>query len=365
MENVPQVHGEQNIKDFGEWITFLDSLGYVSKWQDLNAKDYGIPQNRERCFMVSYLDKSLKFAFPSPVELTKTAKDYLEDSVDNKYYLKTERAEDLIKKLILDSDNENIRIKANTDSGYIEVENGGLCSLMYPNSKSRRGRAQSLPRLCPTIAVDGYISKIDRCIKVGELDESYELASRVDSANGVSPAITTHEAYIPKFLEYKTVVDLSTTEPRARQLINCLSTAQRGIIKHQAESTGVLEFTEGAKSRGFLNYKRIDSVKENIAKTITSRDYKGFGTGFETQNGVIEHKGYTYRIRKLTPLECFRLMDVTDEEAKKMLAVNSEQQCYKQAGNSIVVSVMSAIFNNLLLGGSEKEQRQLDIFDIL
>jgi DNA (cytosine-5)-methyltransferase 1 len=58
-------------------------------------------------------------------------------------------------------------------------------------------------------------------------------------------------------------------------------------------------------------------------------------------------------------------MDVTDEDAKKILEVNSDTQAYKQAGNSIVVSVMVAIFKNLFLGGSEKEQRQLDIFDIL
>lgn len=55
----------------------------------------------------------------------------------------------------------------------------------------------------------------------------------------------------------------------------------------------------------------------------------------------------TYRIRKLTPLECFRLMGVTDEDAQKMMEVNSNTQCYKQAGNSIVVDVMCAMFRNL------------------
>jgi site-specific DNA-cytosine methylase len=55
----------------------------------------------------------------------------------------------------------------------------------------------------------------------------------------------------------------------------------------------------------------------------------------------------SYRIRKLTPLECFRLMGVTDVDAHKMLSVNSKTQCYKQAGNSIVVDVMCAMFRNL------------------
>ena len=63
--------------------------------------------------------------------------------------------------------------------------------------------------------------------------------------------------------------------------------------------------------------------------------------------------------------ECYRLMDVSDEDALKMLSVNSETQCYKQAGNSIVVSVLMAIFKNLLLGGSDTTSGQLDIYDLI
>ena len=55
MENVPQVHADQNKADFDNWCNFLRSKGYINHWQDLNAKDYGIPQNRDRCFMVSIL----------------------------------------------------------------------------------------------------------------------------------------------------------------------------------------------------------------------------------------------------------------------------------------------------------------------
>lgn len=55
MENVPQVHSQANMPDFQKWIDFLSSKGYSNYWQDLNAKDYGVAQNRERCFMVSLL----------------------------------------------------------------------------------------------------------------------------------------------------------------------------------------------------------------------------------------------------------------------------------------------------------------------
>ena len=86
MENVPQVHGKKNMVHFEKWIDFLTSKGYSNYWQDLNAKDYGIPQNRNRCFMVSILG-NYTFEFPKPVELTLTLKDMLEESVDERYYL--------------------------------------------------------------------------------------------------------------------------------------------------------------------------------------------------------------------------------------------------------------------------------------
>ena len=83
MENVPQVHGKKNMEDFQRWIDFLESKGYSNYWQDLNAKNYGVAQNRNRCFMVSIFG-DYSFKFPEPIELKKVMKDYLEDEVDEK-----------------------------------------------------------------------------------------------------------------------------------------------------------------------------------------------------------------------------------------------------------------------------------------
>lgn len=99
MENVPQVHRKKNMPDFQKWIDFLESKGYSNFWQDLNAKDYGVAQNRNRCFMVSLLG-DYAFEFPKPIPLTKVMKDYLEDSVDEKYYIKSEKAQKLIQQLL-------------------------------------------------------------------------------------------------------------------------------------------------------------------------------------------------------------------------------------------------------------------------
>ena len=98
MENVPQVHGKKNIDDFRDWIAFLESKGYTNFWQDLNAKDYGVAQNRNRTFMVSILGKG-KYTFPEPIELNKVMKDYLEDEVDEKYYVNSPKALELIERL--------------------------------------------------------------------------------------------------------------------------------------------------------------------------------------------------------------------------------------------------------------------------
>ena len=103
MENVPQVHGKKNLSDFNIWIDFLKSKGYQNFWQDLNAKNYGIPQNRNRCFCVSILsDDFIDFEFPKPIKLDKVMKDFLEDEVDEKYYINSEKAQKLIEQLIAD-----------------------------------------------------------------------------------------------------------------------------------------------------------------------------------------------------------------------------------------------------------------------
>lgn len=96
MENVPDVIGSNNIKHFAQWVKKLEQLGYTSKWQCLNAKDYGVPQNRDRCFMVSWLGNHY-YDFPTPIKLEKRLKDVLETNVDEKYYLNDDTIERISK----------------------------------------------------------------------------------------------------------------------------------------------------------------------------------------------------------------------------------------------------------------------------
>lgn len=88
MENVKNLVGKQHKHNFIAWLDTLDALGYNNYWQVLNAKDYGVPQNRERVFVVSIRkDIQQGYTFPEKIPLEKRLKDILEDSVDEKYYL--------------------------------------------------------------------------------------------------------------------------------------------------------------------------------------------------------------------------------------------------------------------------------------
>ena len=99
MENVPMVVADKNINDFAGWVQSLERLGYTNVWSILNAKDYGVPQHRERCFMVSFLG-DYQYEFPRPIPLTKKMRDLLELDVDEKYYINEDTAERLCSQLV-------------------------------------------------------------------------------------------------------------------------------------------------------------------------------------------------------------------------------------------------------------------------
>ena len=99
MENVIQVHSEgENMANFQKWCDFLESKGYSNYWQDMNAKDYGMPQNRRRTIMISILGE-YQFKFPPKQKLTTSAYDYLEETVDEKYYLSSKDVQVMVDNL--------------------------------------------------------------------------------------------------------------------------------------------------------------------------------------------------------------------------------------------------------------------------
>ena len=87
MENVPQIHSDKDMPNFRKWMIALENMGYNNYWADMNASDYGMPQNRNRCFMVSILGHEFNYKFPTPFTREIKLSDLLEKQVDEKYYL--------------------------------------------------------------------------------------------------------------------------------------------------------------------------------------------------------------------------------------------------------------------------------------
>lgn len=98
MENVKALVSKKFMPDFQKWLDWLTAQGYTTYWKVLNAKDYGIPQNRERVFAVSFLTPR-GFEWPKPVPLTKCLADVLERDVDESYYLKSEAVNKILSQM--------------------------------------------------------------------------------------------------------------------------------------------------------------------------------------------------------------------------------------------------------------------------
>lgn len=296
MENVKNLISKKFKSYFEEWCKELESLGYTNYYSVLNAKDYGIPQNRERVFMVSILGEHKPYEFPEKIVLTKKLKDILEDNIDEKYYLSEEMVKTFTK------NQKPPQQKPNNDT----IINLGNAS---KHNTSQAGRVYSEKGLSPTIAAgthgysNGYIH-VEGNINIS----THESINRVYGQDGISPTLTTMEGghRQPKILE----------EP-----IICASRGR--YIKDKAP---------GQPTKQKLEFGT------NISNCLTS---------VQKDNYVFLNKNDNYRIRKLTPKECWRLMGIDDKDFEKAKKINSNTQLYKQAGNAIVVDVLENIFKKL------------------
>ena len=227
-ENVKNLLGKKHKHNFDNYIDKLDELGYNSYYQVLNAKDYGVAQNRERVYTISIrkdIDEG-KFKFPEKEPLKLRLKDILEDKVDEKYYL---------------NDKQLLAIKNST----------------YMSTQRRIQERDWCDILCARDFKD------PKCVRIGGIFDTEK-------------------------------------------------------SKHQAGSI---------------------YDKEGLAPTVDTMQ------GGYRQPMIVDTEA---KVRKLTPLECWRLMSFDDEDFYKAKNVGiSNSQLYKQAGNSIVVKVLEKILKNL------------------
>lgn len=251
MENVSALVQSKFLPDFHKWQELLSRYGYKNYTRVMNAKDYGIPQNRERVFMVSALGDE-PYYFPDGFPLEKRLKDVLEDDVDESYYLSEKQVQTIV--------------------SHCERKQAEGCGFSF-NFK-------------------------------GQDDISAAILTR----NGSRTCDT--------FLKL---------EPKVMMSVNPL----------------------GHK----LEFKGAASIKP-VSPALRATDYK---------RPHVVYKGFC--IRKLTPRECFRLMDVAEADINKITGCGvSRSQQYKMAGNSIVVACLYHIFRTMFTDTKPNRLTQLQLF---
>ena len=342
IENVKNLTGKKFKAEFHQMLTDIEELGYTNYWQVLNAKNYGIPQNRERGFIVSIRnDVDTGFEFPQGFDNGLRLKDFLEDEVDEKFYI----SQDKVNKII--------------NSAFMQ----------------EKTRIQNGNGVCQTLLARDY--KDPKCIPI---DKSYNNPKPIEHANCITAredrGISNHQAEgtavcIPcitpdreekrqngrRSKEDGEPMFTLTSQDRhgVLQVGNIVDTGnwnnpQRGRI-YSAEGCSPALNTVGG---GGLEPKVVTRHTE-LPCILDDRD-KGFGvkTSDICPTQRAERYGIktvlpNYRIRKLTPKECFRLMGFSDEEFQRCVDAGiSNSQLYRQSGNSIVTNVMYYIFKNLL-----------------
>lgn len=366
-ENVKNLVSKKFMSDFNDLLDVLDELGYNTYWKVLNAKDYGIPQNRERVFAIS-IRKDIddgKFEFPQPFDNGVRLKDFLEDNVDEKYYL----SEEIQNRLILNKENLDANVVGTTKGKH--NHRIGTRDLVY----SPNGIMGAL------VATDykqpKQILDTNRCIQEGSLqgdkwDKIYESARRYYSPEGISPTLHTcgggnTETKIAEPVAYvKEATKKGYAEIYEGDSVNLEqpnSKTRRGRVGKGCAQTlttscnqAIVEPNELSHSEWKQQmYKRfIEDSNSEVSGVITNQSQsfgyrppmKGYSKTLKANAndaGVVE----SFRVRKLTPKECYRLMGFTDEQFDKSQAFSSDSQLYKQAGNSIVVDVLYYIFEKL------------------
>lgn len=347
MENVPEVIGTNNIKHFAKWLEKLESLGYKNKWQCLNSKDFEIPQNRDRCFMVSILG-DYYYNFPKTKPLKLKLKDMLEDNVDEKYYL----SDSMLNYIVSEDD----KYKVNENSLVINRDIG--CTI---NTRVGNTRADASDFICNDLP-DNYNLKKELCnnlVKNGMVEEgdvirhSYTKSRMQGEMKDIK-----EKGLCPTF---DTRCDcLGVTVKEEINKCNCIGTIQEIVEplaldeqnQHIRQDGCVGTLTTAVSSPKHNNrvieplvwdgYNQQIRVDSSVVGTLT----RNCGSDLKRNGqGIIESP---YRIRKLTPKECWRLMGVKDEDFEKVAKNQSNSSLYHLAGDSIVVKVLMAIFKEMI-----------------
>ena len=352
LENVTQLHSKENIPHLQAWLRELEKLGYSSYWQDMNSADYGVPQHRDRTFVVSILG-DYYYEFPKKFPLKLVLADMLEDEVDEKYYLSDKMIKYISEKGTggfanadcrinlevarpittdpnkragttnylcndlpsgFDLNNLCIKIPEATKKGYAEAYEGDGVYINRPHQKRgcvQKGLIQTLKTSPDDVGV---------VVRVGNYSPSGYNASSIVDVQGIAPTVMENHGTVTAIVEEKNL-----KQKMCNELIQSGKVKEYDVIRHSYSTSRMIG-------------EMKDIQQNNMSPTLDTRcDYLGV---------AVKNEGL--RIRKLSPKECGRLMGVRDSDIDKMSKNQSNSSLYHLFGDSIVVDVLMNIFKKLL-----------------
>ena len=345
IENVKNLTSKRFKQQFESILNDLSELGYTNYWKVLNAKNFGIPQSRERVFIVSVRNDIAQnnFCFPQEIPLLRKLKDLLEDNVDEKYYLSENAIGRLIKK-----NNRLIRNLENPDvssciiAGYYKVDgrnnqyigdnNVKRITGIYDseNKPHQAGSIYNPIGISPTLTTMSNGGNKQPFILVHEgTKKGYTEAREGDSINIAYPNNISKRGRVGK-----NVSQTILTSPNIAVLENSKEFSQPKVQDRIYDSNGIYPtvIASGFKPK-IAERKMFNSFNNKMITDIAPTQTCSCGNVTSTAAILVSEDFKTYmRIRKLTPLECWRLMGFDDKDFYKAKSVGiSDTQLYKQA----------------------------------
>lgn len=321
-ENVKNLLSKKHRHNFDAYLETMEQLGYTNYYQVLNAKDYGIPQNRERIFTISILGNE-NYEFPPKQELKLRLKDMLEEEVEGKYYLNDE----IVSKFKLNKNITNTNVIGNLEMDKWQ-EN---MKRIYDTNKN-----------APTINTfqGGYLEPKIAMIEISQLVKVRKYEVDIEKLKGL---LKEHKNYTNKEIALILNIPFTTVEHWFRN-DNSFSIPDRNIWFRLKT---LLKINNNEFDKSITEFEEREGVYEKANRYYLDNGIAPTLTNASANEKII--RAATLKIRKLTPRECWRLMGFNDEDFEKAAKINSNVQLYKQAGNSIVVNVLEAILTNLLI----------------
>ncbi|MEI4310783.1 DNA (cytosine-5-)-methyltransferase, partial [Streptococcus suis] len=321
LENVKGLLNHDEGRTFATILSTMDELGYDVEWQVLNSKDFQVPQNRERVFIIGHSRRyRSRFIFPlrrenSPAHLERLGNiNPSKCGLNGEVYLTSGLAPTLTRGK---GEGAKIAIPVLTPDRLEKRQHG------------RRFKDNQDPMFTLTSQDKHGV------VVAGNLPTSFDQTGRVFDTSGLSPTLTTMQGgdKVPKILLREELPFLKIKEA-----------TKTGYAKATLGDSVNLAYPDSTKRRG--------RVGKGISNTLTTSDNMGVVVAaleyrqdkwYEVTGIVLEGKVYRLRTRRLTPRECFRLQGFPDWAYERAESVSSKSQLYKQTGNSVTVTVIEAI----------------------